>query len=144
MLCDDNNTDHLQELIVSKFHEELQEGTDQEGVAVNENAMRNVLVGLGIAQTVHAVEAEPDAMLRDLKNGLFDLSKVLLCSTTDSRHVRRVSHVSNNQLFVIDPASGKEELLPDSDFKQQGISLLVCDHAFNVAPIARFDTSHKD
>ena len=106
MLCDnaDTLTQQLQKLIVSEFPLELQKGTKDEGVAVNESAMRNVLVGLGLAQTLHSPGCDdPRYLFNLLVNGGFDFTKVLLCSNIEPKHCWRVVGAYENTLSVMNP-----------------------------------------
>ena len=132
MLCDDplHLTLELQNLIVNSFPAELQKDSSDQGIPITPQAIRRVLVCLGLAKTVHLVETKgnPELLLDYLRKDAFDLTKVILCSTATFRHCYRIEKVDPaDGLTVMNPFIGSFEQMSDKDFIAAEMQLLVCD-----------------
>lgn len=129
MLCDEEPiTSALQSLIVRHFPSQLQSGQQKEGVPITQQALKEVIVNLGLAHTVQHVQDKPEIMLAFLRSAnSLDTKKILVCSTTPSGHCWRLFSVQPDAVTLMNPWTGQKEPLPDEKFKELGIEFIALD-----------------
>jgi hypothetical protein len=102
----DDEGKKLQEYLVNSFSLELQKDSVNEGIALDTGKMEEIIIATGLYKYARHISKDNEQMKADLKNGVFDLKKIMLTSVTGQLHCWRIDSIQEDGLMVMEPMIG--------------------------------------
>jgi hypothetical protein len=119
----------FQEHIVDRFPNELQKGSEDEGVPKSLAASENVLIGLGLSKSPELAssrEADYSDMPIFVQSRVGEISRMIIGTQKPTKHCILVRNIVDGGIIVMDPSEDDFSFLSWNEFmaKEPDVMLL--------------------